>query len=225
MIKYSIIAFFMAVVGLSHAQNIQGFVYDLVSSQPIQNVEIKNIRTQEVTNSDRNGAFKIEGQVNDYLAIQIFGYEVDTIFYYDDAIRRIYLNKDESILTIDEVLVKRMTDNVLAKELEKARNAGKIVEIPRNQGGIKISPSRLFSRESKNARRSMDILYEEYQARKIDRRFTKHLIASLLPLNEADIALFRERFRPSVEFIENTTEEDLRAYIIESYTVFKNEKK
>lgn len=221
MIRYLIIGLLGLLASASCAQQINGYIYDLVSSQPLYNVEIKNLRTNEVANSNRDGAFKIAGEVNDYLAVHILGYDVDTIFYYDDAVRRIYLNKDENILHIDEVLVKRLTDNVLAQELEKAKSAGKIVEVPRNQGGIKISPSRLLGREAKNARRNVDILYEEYQARKIDRKFTKHLIASLLPLNDADIALFRERFRPSVEFIENSTPEDLKVYIIESYTTFK----
>ena len=221
MIKYIILGFLTLCATLSHAQQINGYIYDLVSSQPLYNVEIKNLRTNEIANSNRDGAFKIGGQVNDYLAVNILGYDADTIFYYDDAVRRIYLNKDENILHIDEVLVKRLTDNVLAEELEKAKNAGKIVEVPRNQGGVKISPSRLLGRDAKNARKNVDILFEEYQARKIDRRFTKHLIASLLPINDADIALFRERFRPTVEFIENTTDEDLKVYIIESYTIFK----
>lgn len=211
----------MFLASISYAQQINGYIYDLVSSQPLYNVEIKNLRTNELVNSNREGAFKIAGEINDYLAVQVLGYSPDTIFYYDEAVRRIYLNKDESILHIDEVLVKRLTDNVLAKELEKAKNAGKIVEVPRNQGGIKISPSRLWGREAKNARHSVDMLFEEYQARKIDRKFTKHLIASLLPLNDADIALFRERFRPTVEFIENTSTEDLKVYIIESYKTFK----
>ena len=221
MIKYIILGLLTLCATSSHAQQINGYIYDLVNSQPLYNVEIKNLRTNEIANSNRDGAFKITGKVNDYLAVHILGYDADTIFYYDDAVRRIYLNKDENILHIDEVLVKRLTDNVLADELEKARNAGKIVEVPRNQGGVKVSPSRLFGRESKNARKNVDILFEEYQARKIDRRFTKHIIASLLPLNDADIALFRERFRPTVEFIENTTDEDLKVYIIESYTTFK----
>ncbi|NGM71967.1 hypothetical protein [Sphingobacterium sp. SGL-16] len=221
MIKYIIITVLTAISSFAQAQHINGFIYDLVSSQPLNNVEIKNLRTNEIANSNRDGSFKIAGEVNDYLGVQILGYNPDTIFYYDEAVRRIYLNKDENILHIDEVLVKRMTDNVLAQELEKAKNAGKIVEVPRNQGGVKISPSRLLGREAKNARRSVDILYEEFQARKIDRKFTKHLIGSLLPLNDADIALFRERFRPTVEFIENSSPEDLKVYIIESYTTFK----
>lgn len=224
MIKYKILVILIILSCVCRAQHITGFVLDLNSSQPLQDAQIKNLRTNETVNTDRSGGFKIEGKINDYLSVEIFGYQADTIFYYDEDIRRIYLNKDENILQIDEVLVKRLTDNVLVKELEKAKNAGKIVEIPRNQGGIKISPSRLLSRESKNARRNVDILFNEYQERKIDRKFTKHLIASLLPLEEKDIALFRERFRPTVEFIENATEEDLKVYIIESYTSFKNNK-
>lgn len=222
MIRYIILGFLTLLATFSHAQQINGYIYDLVSSQPLYNVEIKNLRTNEIANSNRDGAFNIGGQVNDYIAVNILGYDADTIFYYDDAVRRIYLNKDENILHIDEVLVKRLTDNVLADELEKAKNAGKIVEVPRNKGGVKVSPSRLFGRDAKNARKNVDILFEEYQARKIDRRFTKHLVRSLLPLSDSDIALFRERFRPSVEFIENTTDEDLKVYIIESYTTFKN---
>lgn len=221
MIRFNIILFLLGLSYTSYAQQISGFVYDLNSSIPIQSVEIKNLRTNETVNSNREGAFKIDGKVNDYLAVHAFGYQADTIFYYDEDTRRIYLNKDENILHIDEVLVKRLTDNVLTKELEKAKNDGKIVEVPRNQGGIRISPSRLLGREAKIARRNVDILFQEYQARQIDRRFTKHLIGSLLPLEEADIILFRERFRPTIEFIENATDEDLKVYIIESYTTFK----
>ena len=221
MIKYIIIAIFTTLTSVTHAQQINGYIYDLVSSQTLYNAEVKNLRTNEVTTSNRDGAFTIEGKVNDYLAINIVGYTPDTIFYYDDQIRRIYLNKDENILHIDEVLVKRLTDNVLVLELEKAKNAGKKTEIPKNQGGIKISPSRVLGKEAKNARKNVEILLEEYNYRKIDRRFTKYFISSLLPLNDADISLFRERFRPSLEFIENTTDEDLKIYIIESYTTFK----
>jgi hypothetical protein len=221
MIRYIIIGLLTLCATFTYAQQINGYIFDLVSSEPLYNVELKNLRTNEVVVTNRDGAFKISGKVNDYLAVQILGYSPDTIFYYDEAVRRIYLNKDENILHIDEVLVKRLTDNVLVQELEKAKNAGKIVELPRNQGGVKVSPSRLLGREAKNARRNVTILHEEYKARKIDRRFTKHLIASLLPLNDSDIALFRERFRPTVEFVENTTDEDLKIYIIESYTTFK----
>ena len=219
--KYIIITLLSIWSITSNAQQIQGYIYDLVTSQPLTNAQIKNTRTNQTIHSDRNGSFKIDGVINDFLAVQIVGYIPDTIFYYDDAVRRIYLNKDENIFQIDEVLVKRFTDNTLAKELEKAKNLGKYIEIPKKQGGVKISPSRLFGKESKHARSNIEILQTEFDARKIDRRFTKRLIASLLPISDEQIALFRERFRPTIEFIENTSDEELKLYIIESYTTFK----
>lgn len=224
MIKHLITTLLIACTFSVQAQQIKGFVHDLVNSEPLYNVEIKNLRTNTTVLSDRNGSFTIDGQVNDYLAVNFIGYIADTIFYYDEAIRRIYLTKNDDIVSIDEVLVKRFTDNLLSRELEKARNAGKIVEVPRNQGGIRISPSRLFGRDAKQARSNVEILEKEYHARKIDQRFTRHLIASLLPLSAEEIALFKERFRPTLEFVEHASDEDLKVFIIESYTVFKNEK-
>lgn len=222
MIKYYIIFLLTLCFTGSQAQQINGYVLDLVSSDPIWNAEIKNLRTNQVSLTDKDGAFQIDGKINDYLAVNVIGYTADTIFYYDEAIRRVYLNKDENVLHIDEVLVKRLTDNLLAKELEKAINAGKIVEVPRDKGGIKISPSRLLGREAKQARNNIEILKNEQNERIIDQKFTKHLISSLLPLNQSEISLFRERFRPTVEFIQNSSEEDLKVYIIESFAVFKN---
>lgn len=223
-VKYYLTTFLALVCcAFSYAQHIQGYVLDLINNQPISNVEIKNLRTNETVKSDRNGAFSIEGQVSDYLSVNIVGYQPDTIYYYDEAIRRIYLNKDENILEIDEVLVKRLTDNLLAKELEKAKNEGKIVEVPDNEGGIKISPSRLFGKKAKQARSNVQLLLEEQNARRIDQRFTKHLIKSLLPLDDAQIALFRERYRPSLDFIKTATDEDLKLYIFDAYKKFKQE--
>lgn len=224
MIKHLITILLIACTFSVQAQQIKGFVHDLANSEPLYNVEIKNLRTNTTVLSDRNGSFTINGQVNDYLAVNFIGYIADTIFYYDEAIRRIYLTKNDGIVSIDEVLVKRFTDNLLSRELEKARNAGKIVEVPRNQGGIRISPSRLFGRDAKQARSNVEILEEEYHARKIDQRFTRYLITSLLPLSAEEIALFKERFRPTLEFVEHASDEDLKVYIIESYTVFKNER-
>lgn len=224
MIKHLITILLIACTFSVQGQQIKGFVHDLANSEPLYNVEIKNLRTNTTVLSDRNGSFTINGQVNDYLAVNFIGYIADTIFYYDEAIRRIYLTKNDGIVSIDEVLVKRFTDNLLSRELEKARNAGKIVEVPRNQGGIRISPSRLFGRDAKQARSNVEILEEEYHARKIDQRFTRYLITSLLPLSAEEIALFKERFRPTLEFVEHASDEDLKVYIIESYTVFKNER-
>lgn len=205
-----------------HAQEIKGYVYELISSTPLWNATIKNNRTNETVHTAKDGAFTIAGQINDYLVITATGYLTDTVFYYEDAIRRIYLNRDDKILTIDEVLVKRLTDSRLTLEIARAKNEGKAVDASQYQGGLRISPSRLFGKKAKEARANLSLLLAEQESRKVDRIFTTQLIASLTPLSQDEIPLFRERFRPSLLFIETTTPEALKAYISDSYKKFKN---
>lgn len=213
-------------IGLQHsfAQDIKGYVYELVSSTPLWNTTIKNLRTQEIVQSDRDGSFKIAGQVNDYLVFTNPGYKQDTIFYYEDNIRRIYMTRDESLISIDEVVVSRMTDSRLAAEIAKAQNEGKAVDAGQERGGLRVSPSRLFGKKAKEARKNLALLVSEQEKREVDRRFTTQLIAATVPLSPDEIALFRERFRPTPELIKKASNEDLKVYILDSYKKFKSDK-
>lgn len=204
------------------AQEIKGYVYELISSNPIWNATIKNTRTDESVNSGKDGSFKIKGKINDYLVISAPGYITDTLFYYEDAVRRIYLNRDDKTLVIDEVLVKRLTDNRLAIEIAKAQNEGRAVEVSQQQGGLRVSPSRLFGKKAKEARSNLQLLLQEQNNRTVDRIFTTQLIASVTPLELDEILLFRDRFRPSLEFAKTASPEQMKGYISDSYKEFKN---
>ncbi|HAE69879.1 MAG TPA: hypothetical protein DCG77_22395, partial [Sphingobacterium sp.] len=68
------------------------------------------------------------------------------------------------------------------------------------------------------------LLVDEREKRAVDRKFTENLIKELTPLNGSDLALFKERFRPSYKFIQNSSQETLKVYIMDSYKKF-NEKK
>lgn len=223
LIKNSIlVTILMLSVQLSNAQEIKGYVYELVSTTPLWNATVKNTRTNETVNTAKDGAFKIDGKINDYLVISSTGYLTDTVFYYEDAVKRIYLARDDKVLVIDEVLIKRLTDSRLDLEIAKAKNEGKAVEASQYQGGLRVSPSRLFGKKAKEARANLALLIEEQNERKVDRIFTTQLIASLTPLDQNEIALFRERFRPSIEFIQRVNPEELKSYISDSYKKFKN---
>ncbi len=206
------------------AQEIKGYVYELVSSNPLWNTTIKNLRTQQIVQSDRDGSFKISGQLNDYLVFSNPGYKQDTIFYYEDNIRRVYMTRDESLILIDEVVVSRMTDSRLAAEIAKAQNEGKAVDVSQQRGGLRVSPSRLFGKKAKEARSNLNLLVAEQEKREIDRRFTTQLIATTIPLSPDEIALFRERFRPTLDFTKKASNEDLKLYILDSYKKFKSDK-
>jgi hypothetical protein len=215
--------FTLALLHSSYAQQraLQGFVYELESSNPIWNVTVKNLRTQEETTSDREGKFQISTQLNDYLTFTMPGYQTDTAFIYEEGVRRVYMLRDESSIILDEVVITKLTDSRLESEIRRAKNEGKSIEASQQRGGLRVSPSRLFGKKAKDARANLALLIEEQNNRKVDKIFTARLIASIVPLNDEEIALFRTRFRPSVDFVKTASPEDLRIYILDSYKKFR----
>lgn len=205
------------------AQEIKGIVHDLETSERARGVSVQNLRTKERVETDADGNFSIAGQPNDYLRLTGAGFETDTAFVYDEGIRRIYLVRDENTIVINEVFVTRFTDSRLLAEIEKARRDGKAVDASQHQGGMRISPSRLFGRKGRQARSNLDILVDEYDNRQVDKVFTNQLIRSLVPLTDDEIPLFRSQYRPSLEFVQQASPEDLRVYIADSYSKFKNQ--
>lgn len=219
--------FLLSGVGISlsvNAQEIKGIVHELESSQRLREVAVKNLRTNEITQSDSEGNFTIGGNINDLLTFNQAGYEADTAFVYEEGIQRIYLIRDSKSIVIDEVVISRLTDSRLAYEIQKAKNEGQVTEASQTRGGLRLSLSRLFGRESKMARKNLDLLLEEQSNRKVDQVFSAQSIRVIVPLTDTEMALFREQFRPAPDFIETASPEDIRAYILDSYGKFKSVK-
>lgn len=211
-------------ITISLGQEIKGIVYDLETSKKLPDVQIKNLRTNQEVKTDMQGNFTIPGELNDYLSLMVQGYDRDTAFIYQEGINRIYLVNDKSTITIDEVVVSRITDSRLTREIERAINNSKAVETSSTKGGLRISPSRLFGKEAKQARSSIEILELEREQRNVNRVFTDDLILSLIPMEKQELLLFKDGYRPSYEFIKQASKEDLTAYIMDSYAKFKQNK-
>ncbi|MCS4227443.1 hypothetical protein [Sphingobacterium sp. BIGb0165] len=202
----------------------KGIIMELVSGEKIEAAQIQNLRSKVEVQTNRDGSFAIDANINDLLLIKANGYEQDTVFIYDTSLRRIYLNRINTPIELSQVVVERMTDSRLAAEIQREKEAGKYSDASKNRGGIRISPSRIFGKEGKQARSNYKLLVAEMEKRAVDRKFTDNLIKELTPLNASELALFKERFRPSYQFIQNSSIETLRVYIMDSYKKF-NEKK
>lgn len=205
-------------------EKVKGITYELTSSQKIGGVSIKNIRTNTTVQTDQEGNFVIDVQLNDYLAIEATGYERDTVFVYDYGVKRIYLNRLNTAIELNEVYIERMTDSRLKAEIDATKLAGKYSDVSQHRGGIRLSPSRIFGKDAKKARQNYKLLVEEQHKRVIDRKFTIDLIQSLAPLKDSELALFREQYRPSYKFIEQASAEDIKLYVIDSYKKFNTKK-
>lgn len=206
------------------SSKIKGIIMELESSQPIQSVTITNLRTEAETISSADGSYELQGAIDDKFSFSVPGYLADTAFIYHEGVVRTYLLRDEATIVINEVVISRFTDSRLDHEIIKARREGEFFDAGQQRGGFRFSPSRLFGKDSKRARKNLEILIEEKDNRLIDRKFNNTLIASLTGMNPEEIALFRERYRPTPDFIKLATDQDIRIYIMDSYGKFKQDR-
>src|SRR5690606_35212338 len=203
------------------AQTLKGIVMELDSSKPIQQVEVKNLRTEMIVETTASGEFEIEAVVNDLLTFGYPGYRLDTLLVVDDEVKRVYMTplEDVNILEADEIT--GLSDVQLEEEIRIARERGRSLHTAQG-GGIAISPSRLFGREAKEARKRYELLLEEKENRVVNSKFNEAIITPITPLKGRDLDLFIVKFRPSYEFVEKSDEEQMRLYIMDSYKEFKN---
>ena len=199
---------------------LNGFVLELESGEPLPFVEIKNLNTGTTVESQQDGRFSITVRKNERLRFEYPGYRTDTLFVIEFDVKRVYLTPDGSTIQIDEVQIQAMTDSRLSVEIERAQREGQVAETSQHRGGLRISPSRWFGQEGRQARQRHKLLLAEQERRKIDARFTPVAITAVTPLSGDDLELYMTKYRPSLEFISTASDDDLRLYIMDTYAKF-----
>ncbi|WP_379024748.1 peptidase associated/transthyretin-like domain-containing protein [Parapedobacter deserti] len=201
---------------------LRGYILELDSGEPLQYVEIKNLNTGAAAESSADGSFSIAVQKNERLRFEYPGYRTDTLVVIEFDIKRIYMTPDGSSILIDEVQIQAMTDSRLQTEIKRAEEEGQFSEASQRRGGVRISPSRWFGKEGKQARRRYKLLLAEQDRRKVDARFTPEAIMALTPLKGEELDLYMTKYRPSTKFLSTADEADLRLYIMDTYAEFKD---
>lgn len=203
---------------------LKGIVMQLDNSKLIEYAHIKNLSTMAEVVTDGEGKFSLATNLYDKLAIEANGYYADTIYVHDLGVNRIYLQPSNNSIILDEVMVGRLSDSRLQAEIIRAETQGKYFTGSNYKPSIYVSPSRLFGNEGKLARKNIDVLRKEKDIRAIDARFNNELIRSITPLSTEEILLFRQKYRPSLSFIQTATDSQLQLYINDKYKLFKQHK-
>jgi len=221
MVLQATVAWYPSAALAQQNDTLRGVVLDLSTDRPMQHVEVVNLVTGKAVETDVNGNFSIKVEKNQRLRFEYPGFRTDTLVVIEFELKRVYLAPDESSIRIDEVQISALTDNQLTKEIERARQEGQVAEVSQYRGGIRLSPSRWLSKESRQARQRYDLLIAEQERRKIDARFTPVLISSITPLKGQQLELYMTKYRPTIDFISSANEEELRLYIMDTYAQFK----
>ena len=199
---------------------LKGIVLEYKSNEILQQVLVKNLNKGDSVVTDKNGAFDISANKEDVLAFSYPGYKTDSLVVIDFAVKRVYLTSVNDPRILDEVNITAMTNSKLAEEKERLRKQAQFANTV-SGGGIGLSPSKIFGREGREARRQYKMLETESNNRIVDAKFTEVLVTGLTPLKGQDLSLFMAKYRPKVSFVKEADDERMRLYIIDSYNQFK----
>lgn len=203
----------LAVIGWrdSNAQTfLKGTIYDAGTQLPLSNVFIRSNRKQ-LSIADKSGNFKIAASVNDLLIFTLTGYQPDTIYLVDLHPQKIKLIS--SVRQLNEV---KISANSTSTPFNPRQEYPEIYE----KSQFALSPSRLFGRDAKNARRLKHYFDNEEKQRKIDSIFNPQLVSASIPLTGRDLRNFMSQYRPSLSFLTKSSPDQLDVYIKESYKKF-----
>lgn len=216
--KNAIVVLLLIIPCMVGAQELQGLVYQLGTDRVLAEVDIKNLRTGEVVRSNTMGFFRIPVEKEQRLEFSLPGYRTDTLVVTEHGLKRIYLTPINSPTLLSEVKIIELTNAELSAAIQDATEKGKIAG---TGSGLWISPSRIFGKEARDARKLREYLIAEQRSRKIFSRFTPELIESLTPLRGRELDLFMVKYKPGYSFVQQTDDATLRLYILDSYREFK----
>lgn len=190
------------------AQNtLRGTVFEGKSSQKLADVFVRDISSKEISLTDKSGNFSIKTVVNHTLIFSSPGYVSDTLFLVDLKPKRI------------ELALKGITLNQVNITGSKAFNPREEYPEIYEKSKFALSPSRIFGKEAKDARRLKHYFDREVEERQIDSVFNALYVSSLVPLKGKDLENFMTMYRPTYAQIK-VPSSSLTLYINDSYKKF-----
>ncbi|MGY3213202.1 hypothetical protein [Mucilaginibacter sp. HD30] len=202
---------FLLIAGTASAQDyFKGKVVDSSNDKGLGNVFVKNITKNKITITEDDGKFEIQGTVGNLLIFTSPGYISDTLVVVDTRTLNIRLKENPALLS--EV------------NINSSRSFDPHTEYPEIYTKSKVyilSPSTIFSKEAKNARRLKKYFAQEEKERAVDQAFSIAYVSSLIPLRGNELQTFMAIYRPNYDFIQSNSGPTLASYINDSYVKYK----
>ncbi|MEX8546360.1 MAG: hypothetical protein V5804_02055 [Mucilaginibacter sp.] len=200
---------FLVITGSVQAQNIlRGTVYEGKSSRKLSNVFVRDINSKEVALTDNSGNFSIRTVINHTLIFSSPGYVSDTLYLVDLSPKHI------------ELSFRNITLNTVNITSSRSFNPREEYPDVYEKSKFALSPSRIFGKEAKDARRLKRYFERETEERQIDSIFNAAYVSSVVPLKGQDLENFMSLYRPTLAFLKKTPRSSLTLYLNDSYKKF-----
>lgn len=203
---------FLFIANAAVAQDyIEGKVIDAANQKGLSNVFIKDVTNNKITVTDEDGEFEIRAAVGNLLVFTSPGYVADTLLVVDTRDLTVKLKTNASLLKEVNISSTRETFDPHTEYPEIYTKSKVYI----------LSPSSLFSKEAKNARRLKKYFEQEEKERAIDQAFSAAYVSSIIPLRGIELQNFMSMYRPTYEFIQSNSGPSMASYINDSYKKYK----
>jgi len=187
---------------------LKGTVFEGKSSRKMADVFVRDINSKEIALSDNSGNFSIRTLLNHTLIFSSPGYISDTLFLVDLKPKHI------------ELALRGISLNEVNITSTRAFNPKEEYPDVYEKSKFALSPSRIFGKEAKDARRLKHYFDRETDERQIDSIFNAVYVSSIVPLKGRDLEDFMSMYRPTLAFLKKTPHSSLTLYVNDSYKKF-----
>lgn len=209
--KLRLLITFLAVsvlFGRLHAQNVfKGTVFEGKSSRKLADVFVRDVNSKEISLTDKSGNFSIRTVINHTLIFSSPGYVSDTLYLVDLKPKRIELGLQG--INLNQVNITG------SKAFNPREEYPEVYELSK----FALSPSRIFGKQARDARRLKRYFSREVEERQIDSAFNVLYVSSLVPLKGKELENFMTIYRPSYAQIKGP-QSSLTLYINDAYKKF-----
>lgn len=209
--KYIAVALLLLFAITVHAQDyIKGHVKEKGSGKRLFDVFIKDVNNKQITVTDEKGNYTIRAASGHTLIFSAPGYISDTLYLINTQPKFVELLPTP--MSLKEVNIRSTRVNFDPR--------AEYPEIYRKSKVYPLSPSSIFSREARNARRLKRYFEHEEQELYVDGIYTKAYVSGIVPLKGKDLDDFMGMSRPSYEFLKKNSGGELVLYVNDQYKKF-----
>lgn len=210
-----------------------GRIFDNITDSVLQEVNVRNLRTNALSRSGAQGNYRISAFEGDKLVFSLVGYHPDTLvvqFHMFNTVTDIGLFRDSSLLDPVTINAPNYQADSIARRLEYQHIfESQANRITRNgepdQGfGIKISPFSYFSKSARDQRKLKKNLVRQEEDAYIDFRFSAAYVGRVTGLSGEELRSFMQQYRPSHEFARKANQQDMLLYINDHLKKFRKVK-
>lgn len=204
------------------AQTMRGRVYALDGGNPMKDVIIHNIFSEDVVYSDENGRFEIPVKSGELVELKMYNYKTVRIRIHDAPasfydIPMVIGPFELEGLTVYGRDASRKIDSIKTAEVfRKALNTPKLEGFDAFQ-----HPISALSKENRRIWAFQERYYATEREKYIEFVFNKQLIQQLTKLGNDSIDDYRLRFRPTYELLLQWNEYDYYLYIKNTVNTYR----